>query len=52
MISGNGLFTGGRFNKETGLLEYVLMGGDPFEPDSRSQNGHKGEWLETKGFLL
>ncbi len=52
MISGNGLFTGGRFNKDTGLLEYVLMGGDPFEPDSRSQNGHKGEWFGNKGISL
>jgi hypothetical protein len=52
MICGNGLFTGGRFNEETGLMEYVLMGGDPFEPDNRSKNGHNGEWYGNKCIAL
>ncbi len=52
MIYGKGLFTGGRFSKEDGLLEYVLQGGDPSEPESREENGHKGEWFGNKGIAL
>ncbi len=52
MICGEGLFTGGRFQEENGLLEYVLQGADPPEPDSRLQNGHKGEWFGNKGIAL
>ncbi len=52
MIYGNGLFTGGRFDEKTGLLTYVLQGGDPAEPASRTQNGHKGEWFGNKGIAL
>ena len=35
MICGKGLITGGRFDEESGILEYVLQGGDPAEPMSR-----------------
>ena len=52
MIYGNGLFTGGRFDEENGLLTYVLQGGDPAEPASRTQNGHNGEWFGNKGIAL
>lgn len=52
MIYGKGLFTGGRFDAETGLLEYVLQGGDPPEPHSRRENGHRGEWFGNKGIAL
>lgn len=52
MIYGNGLFTGGRLDEENELLTYVLQGGDPAEPTSRTQNGHKGEWFGNKGIAL
>lgn len=52
MIYGRGLFTGGRFDRTTGLLEYVLQGGDPAEPDDRRKKGHRGEWFGNKGLAL
>ncbi len=52
MIYGKGLFTGGRFQEDSGILEYVLQGGDPEEPPFRSQKGHKGEWFGNKGIAL
>ncbi len=52
MIYGKGLFTGGRFDKESGNLEYVLQGGDPMEPLSRDARGHRGEWFGNKGIAL
>lgn len=52
MIYGKGLFTGGRFNEETGILEYVLQGGDPGEPQQRNARGHRGEWFGNKGIAL
>ncbi len=52
MIYGKGLFTGGRFDEETGLLEYVLLGGDPQEPSNREERGHKGNWFGNKGLAL
>lgn len=52
MIYGKGLFTGGRFEETTGLLEYVLQGGDPMEPDDRQKRGHRGEWFGNKGLAL
>lgn len=52
MIYGNGLFTGGRLDEENELLTYILQGGDPAEPTSRTQNGHKGEWFGNKGIAL
>lgn len=52
MIYGNGLFTGGRFDETTGLLEYVLQGGDPMEPVDRKDKGHRGEWFGNKGLAL
>jgi len=52
MIYGKGLFTGGRFQEEDGILEYVLQGGDPPEPLSREENGHRGEWFGNKGISL
>lgn len=51
MIYGKGLFTGGRFD-ENGVLEYVLQGGDPQEPGSRVEKGHRGEWFGNKGIAL
>lgn len=52
MIYGKGLFTGGRFDETTGILEYVLQGGDPAEPASRSDAGHRGNWFGNKGIAL
>ncbi len=52
MIYGKGLFTGGRFQAESGILEYVLQGGDPEEPSFRNQKGHAGEWFGNKGIAL
>ncbi len=52
MIYGKGLFTGGRFSTESGLLEYVLQGGDPPEPDDRESKGHQGSWFGNKGLAL
>lgn len=52
MICGRGLFTGGRFDEDTGLLEYVLQGGDPEEPENREAKGHRGEWFGNKGIAL
>ncbi len=52
MIYGKGLFTGGRLNEETGILEYVLQGGDPPNPLSRNLSGHRGEWFGNKGIAL
>lgn len=52
MIYGKGLFTGGRFDDESGILEYILQGGDPKEPESRQAKGHRGEWFGNKGLAL
>lgn len=52
MIYGQGLFTGGRFDPESGILEYVLQGGDPPEPTDREARGHQGEWFGNKGLAL
>lgn len=52
MIYGKGLFTGGRFDEESGILEYVLQGGDPREPEDREARGHRGEWFGNKGIAL
>lgn len=52
MIYGKGLFTGGRFDAESGLLTYLLQGGDPDEPSVRTANGHKGSWFGNKGIAL
>lgn len=52
MIYGNGLFTGGRFDEESGVLEYVLQGGDPAEPANRKEPGHRDDWFGNKGIAL
>ena len=52
MIYGKGLFTGGSFDGESGILEYVLQGGDPKEPGDRLARGHRGEWFGNKGLAL
>lgn len=52
MIYGRGLFTGGRFDDESGILEYVLQGGDPREPEDREARGHRGGWFGNKGIAL
>lgn len=52
MIYGKGLFTGGRFDEKNGILEYILQGGDPAEPDDRGARGHRGAWFGNKGIAL
>ncbi|MCM1063811.1 MAG: hypothetical protein NC420_04930 [Eubacterium sp.] len=52
MIYGKGLITGGHFDEETGILEYILQGGDPREPLHRSDRGHRGTWFGNKGLAL
>lgn len=52
MIYGNGLFTGGRLDETTGIMEYVLQNDDPREPDHRQKKGHRGEWFGNKGIAL
>ena len=52
MIYGKGLFTGGRLDEETGVLEYILQGGDPLEPLRRGARGHRGTWFGNKGIAL
>lgn len=52
MIYGKGLITGGRFDAESGILEYVLQGGDPQEPISREAKGHQEKWFGNKGIAL
>ena len=52
MIYGKGLITGGHFDEKTGILEYILQGGDPKEPPYRSHRGHRGTWFGNKGIAL
>ena len=52
MIYGKGLITGGHFDEKTGILEYILQGGDPKEPLYRSRRGHQGTWFGNKGIAL
>ena len=52
MIYGSGLFTGGYFHPDTGILEYVLQGGDPPFPADRRLPGHRGQWFGNKGIAL
>ena len=52
MIYGRGLITGGHFDEKTGILEYILQGGDPMEPLRRSHRGHRGSWFGNKGIAL
>lgn len=52
MIYGKGLITGGHFDEKTGLLEYILQGGDPQEPLHRGDRGHLGSWFGNKGIAL
>ena len=52
MIYGRGLITGGHFDEETGILEYILQGGDPKDPLHRSDRGHRGTWFGNKGLAL
>ena len=52
MIYGKGLITGGHFDEKTGILEYILQGGDPMEPLHRSGRGHRGTWSGNKGIAL
>lgn len=51
MVYGEGCFDGSCYDEE-GYRQYVLMGGDPAEPDRRSEHGHKGEWFGNKGIAL
>lgn len=51
MIYGPGLIDGSFLNDE-GELEQILMGGDPPEPDSRTEPGHRGEWFGNKAIAL
>ncbi|MBQ7918498.1 MAG: hypothetical protein IJ324_00950 [Lachnospiraceae bacterium] len=52
MIYGEGLIDGSQIDQETGKREYVLLGGDPIEPEYRNQNGHRGEWFGNKCISL
>lgn len=52
MIYGEGLIDGSCIDEETGKRQFVLMGGDPFEPDLRSERGHRGEWFGNKAIAL
>ncbi len=52
MIYGEGLIDGSQIDAETGKTEYVLLGGDPSEPEYRSQKGHRGEWFGNKCIAL
>lgn len=52
MIYGEGLINGSSIDSETGLLEYVLQGGDPHENLMRNQRGHDGEWFGNKAIAL
>lgn len=51
MIYGPGLIDGSFLN-DKGELEHVLMGGDPPEPEKRSEAGHRGEWFGNKAIAL
>ncbi|NLZ81902.1 MAG: hypothetical protein GX913_08925 [Clostridiales bacterium] len=51
MIYGPGLIDGSFLN-DKGELEHVLMGGDPHEPNMRTQPGHNGEWFGNKAIAL
>lgn len=54
MISGEGLIDGSspESEQENACREFVLLGGDPFEPEKRSGRGHRGEWFGNKGIAL
>jgi polygalacturonase len=52
MIYGEGLINGSCMDEETGLREYVLLGGDPFDNPMRNEKGHTGEWFGNKGIAL
>jgi polygalacturonase len=52
MIFGKGLFTGGRYDDATGILDYVLSGADPAEPSDRTLPGHNGNWFGNKAIAL
>lgn len=52
MIYGEGLINGSCIDKETGLREYVLQGGDPFDNPMRNEKGHTGEWFGNKAIAL
>ncbi len=52
MIYGSGLITGGRYNQETGVYEYVLQGDDPQVPKNVNGPGHNGTWFGNKGIAL
>ncbi len=52
MIYGEGLIDGSQIDAETGKREYVLLGGDPLEPEYRNEKGHRGEWFGNKCIAL
>lgn len=52
MISGDGLIDGSSWNEEEQCREYVLLGGDPQDPERRDQRGHRGEWFGNKAIAL
>ncbi|MBQ8821301.1 MAG: hypothetical protein IJZ82_01530 [Lachnospiraceae bacterium] len=52
MICGEGLIDGSQMDAETGKREYVLLGGDPPEPEYRNEKGHRGEWFGNKCIAL
>lgn len=52
MIYGKGLIDGSFYNEETGVLEYVLWGGDPDMGHERDKKGHNGHWFGNKAIAL
>lgn len=51
MIYGPGLING-TFMNDDGDVELVLLGGDPHEPEKRTERGHRGEWFGNKAIAL
>lgn len=52
MIYGSGKIDGSYIDTESGYMRYTLMGGDPFEPECRTDRGYKMEWFGNKGIAL
>lgn len=51
MIYGEGLIDGSYLD-DSGTLINVLSGSDPSNPNSRTENGHKGTWFGNKAIAL
>ena len=51
MIYGEGLIDGSYVDDE-GIVQNVLQGGDPSNPEKRTDPGHQGTWYGNKGLSL